>query len=102
MRTLSNTKAELKKGVAYKKRRALCLYLFCSACFFFPFFIANYQVLCIIGSYFFSSAFIFLILLINLLISREPFLSVSAKKPKIADCGVNSGRSKSVEKNILS
>ena len=71
---------------------------------------------------FFSGVFIFLISLIKLLISTEPFsrllyiyilninsrwfvilkihLSVSTKKPKMVVCGVNSGRFKSVEKNI--
>ena len=73
---------------------------------------------------FFSGVFIFLISLIKLLISTEPFsrllyiyilninsrwfvilkihLSVSTRKPKMAVCGVNSGRFKSVEKNVLS
>ena len=75
----------------------------------------------LIGSY---SVFIFFVWLINLLISTEPFprllyvyiliiksrwfvilniqLSVLARKPKMAVCGVNNGRFKSVEKNILS
>ena len=99
-------------------------YLYCSV-YFFPFLIVNYQFLCIIGSYiFFSSVCIFLISLISLLISTEPFsrllyiyilninsrwfvilkiyLSVSTRKPEMAVCGVDSGGFISAEKNSLS
>ena len=98
--------------------------VFISLFVLFPFVIVIYQFLCIIGSYI-SQVFIFFVSLIKLLIiSTEPFsrllyiyilninsrwfvilkihLSVSTRKPKMAVCGVNSGRFKSVEKNVLS